>query len=226
MDEEDKNILKIVIVGESGVGKTSLITQFIDNFFDEELQASTGASFSAKTLIFDNGKSVKIQLWDTAGQERYRSLTKIFFQNSAAVAFIYDITSQTSFDEIKNYWFTQIRESAPENIVKALVANKYELFDKEEVDKGEARKLVEENNTLFFLTSAKSSIGVKELFCGLVIKIMNWDKNVNLIDFDSEIDGSSNPDKNEIIISNRKGSLFLNSTGSIPKKEKKKKGCC
>ena len=164
MDEEDKNILKIVIVGESGVGKTSLITQFIDNFFDEELQASTGASFSAKTLIFDNGKSVKIQLWDTAGQERYRSLTKIFFQNSAAVAFIYDITSQTSFDEIKNYWFTQIRESAPENIVKALVANKYDLFDKEEVDEGEARKLAEENNTLFFLTSAKSSIGVKELF--------------------------------------------------------------
>ena len=68
MDEEDKNILKIVIVGESGVGKTSLITQFIDNFFDEELQASTGASFSAKTLNFDNGKSVKIQLWNTACQ--------------------------------------------------------------------------------------------------------------------------------------------------------------
>ena len=223
MDEEQNNI-KIVIVGESGVGKTSLITQFIDNFFDEELQATTGASFSAKTLNFDNGKSVKIQLWDTAGQERYRSLTKIFFQNSAAVAFIYDITNQTSFDEIKNYWFTQIREFAPDNIVKALVANKYDLFDREEVDEGEARKLAEENNTLFFLTSAKSSIGVKELFCGLVIKIMKWDKNVNLIEFDSE--NSSNPDKNDNIISHRKDTLLLNSTGSISKKEKKKKGCC
>ena len=223
MDEEQNNI-KIVIVGESGVGKTSLITQFIDNFFDEEIQATTGASFSAKTLNFDNGKSVKIQLWDTAGQERYRSLTKIFFQNSAAVAFIYDITNQTSFDEIKNYWFTQIREFAPDNIVKALVANKYDLFDREEVDEGEARKLAEENNTLFFLTSAKSSIGVKELFCGLVIKIMKWDKNVNLIEFDSE--NSSNPDKNDNIISHRKDTLLLNSTGSISKKEKKKKGCC
>ena len=225
MDEE-KNIIKIVIVGESGVGKTSLITQFIDNFFDEELQATTGASFSAKTLNFDNGKSVKIQIWDTAGQERYRSLTKIFFQNSAAVAFIYDITSQISFDEIKNYWFTQIRENAPENIVKALVANKYDLFDKEEVDEGEARELAEENNTLFFLTSAKSSIGVKELFCGLVIKIMKWDKNVNLIEVNSEIDNSSNPDKNDNIISQRKDTLHLNSTGSIKKKEKKNKGCC
>ena len=224
MDEEDKNILKIVIVGESGVGKTSLITQFIDNFFDEELQATTGASFSAKTLSFDNGKSVKIQIWDTAGQERYRSLTKIFFKNSAAVAFIYDITNQSTFEEIKNYWFTQIRESAPEDIVKALVANKYDLFDKEEVDEESARQLAEENNTLFFLTSAKSSIGVKELFCGLVIKIMKWDKNVNLLEINSEIDYSSNPDKNDNI-SNRRDTVFLNQTDSN-KKQEKRKGCC
>ena len=114
------------------------------------MQATTGVSFSAKTVNFDNGKSVKIQLWNTPCQEKYCSLTKIFFQNSVAVAFIYDITSQTSFDEIKNYWFTQISESAPEKNVKALIANKYDLFDKEEVDKGEARKLAEENNTLFF----------------------------------------------------------------------------
>ena len=77
------------------------------------MQATTGVLFSAKTLNFDNGKSVKIQLWNTACQEKYRSLTKIFFQNSVAVAFIYDITIQASFDEIKNYWFTQISESAP-----------------------------------------------------------------------------------------------------------------
>ena len=149
------------------------------------MQATTGVLFSAKTLNFDNGKSVKIQLWNTACQEKYRSLTKIFFQNSVAVAFIYDITIQASFDEIKNYWFTQISESAPEKNVKALIANKYDLFDKEEVDEGEARKLAEENNTLFFLTSAKSSIGVKELLCVHVIKIMKWDKNVNLIEFDT-----------------------------------------
>ena len=224
MDEE-KNIIKIVVVGESGVGKTSLITQFIDNFFDEEIQATTGASFSAKTLSFDNGKSVKIQIWDTAGQERYRSLTKIFFKNSAAVAFIYDITNQSTFEEIKNYWFTQIRESAPEDIVKALVANKYDLFDKEEVDEESARQLAEENNTLFFLTSAKSSIGVKELFCGLVIKIMKWDKNVNLLEINSEIDYSSNSDKNDNIISNRRDTVFLNQTDSN-KKQEKRKGCC
>jgi len=224
MDEEDKNILKIVIVGESGVGKTSLITQFIDNFFDEELQASTGASFNSKTLNFDNGKRVQLQLWDTAGQERYRSLTKNFFQNASAVTFIYDITNQSSFDEIKNYWFKEIKESAPESIVKALVANKYDLFDKEEVDEGEARKLAEENDTLFFLTSAKSSIGVKELFIGLVIKIMKWNGNVKLIESDNDNEFSSSVEKTGNY-NLRKDTVSLNQKNSQQKK-RKKKGCC
>ena len=105
---------------------------------------------------------------------------KNIFSKFSCCCFYIWYTIQASFDEIKNYWFTQISESAPENIVKALVSNKYELFDK-----GEARKLVEENNTLFFLTSTKSSIGVKELFCVHVIKIMKWDKIVSLIEFDT-----------------------------------------
>jgi small GTP-binding protein len=225
MDGElDNNTLKFVIVGESGVGKTSLITQFIDNFFDEELQTSTGASFNAKTLNFDNGKRVQLQLWDTAGQERYRSLTKNFFQNAAAVTFIYDITNQNSFDEIKNYWFKEIKESAPENIVKALVANKYDLFDKEEVDEGEARKLAEENDTLFFLTSAKSSIGVKELFIGLVTKIMKWNSTVKLIENDNDNENSLNLEKSGNY-NHRKDTVSLNIKNSQQKK-KKKKGCC
>ena len=225
MDGElNNNILKIVIVGESGVGKTSLITQFIDNFFDEELQASTGASFNSKTLNFDNGKRVQLQLWDTAGQERYRSLTKNFFQNASAVTFIYDITNQSSFDEIKNYWFKEIKESAPESIVKALVANKYDLFDKEEVDEGEARKLAEENDTLFFLTSAKSSIGVKELFIGLVMKIMKWNGNVKLIESDNDNDFSSSVEKTGNY-NLRKDTVLLNQTNSQQKK-RKKNGCC
>ena len=225
MDGElNNNILKIVIVGESGVGKTSLITQFIDNFFDEELQASTGASFNSKTLNFDNGKRVQLQLWDTAGQERYRSLTKNFFQNASAVTFIYDITNQSSFDEIKNYWFKEIKESAPESIVKALVANKYDLFDKEEVDEGEARKLAEENDTLFFLTSAKSSIGVKELFIGLVMKIMKWNGNVKLIESDNDNDFSSSVEKTGNY-NLRKDTVLLNQTNS-QQKNRKKKGCC
>ena len=223
MDEQTGNeSLKIVIVGEAGVGKTSIISQFIDKFFDDELQASTGASFSAKILSFDNGKSVKIELWDTAGQERYRSLTKIFFQNSSAVAFVYDITRLNSFDEIKNYWLKQIKESAPNNIIKALVANKYDLIDKEQVDEEEARKLAEDNDCLFYLTSAKKSVGVKELFCGLVIKIMGWDNTVKLIENDT--DNSSETEKSDGFTSQkRKDTILLDSDTLKPKEIKKKK---
>ena len=100
-EESGNNNLKIVLVGEAGVGKTSIITQFIDNYFEEDLQASTGASFSAKNLVFDNGEKLRVEIWDTAGQERYRSLSKIFFQNSGAVVFVFDITRKSSFEEIK-----------------------------------------------------------------------------------------------------------------------------
>jgi Ras-related protein Rab-5C len=226
MDEPtENNSLKIVIVGEAGVGKTSIISQFIDKFFDDELQASTGASFSAKVLSFDNGKSVKIELWDTAGQERYRSLTKIFFQNSSAVVFVYDITREDSFEEIKNYWLKQIKESAPDDIIKALVANKYDLIDKEKVNEEEARKMAEENNALFYLTSAKSSVGVKELFCGLVFKIMGWENTVKLIENDT--DNSSETEKSDGFTSQkRKDTILLDSESLKPKTEKKKKGCC
>ena len=90
------------------------------------------------------------------------------------MVFVYDITREDSFEEIKNYWLKQIKESAPDDIIKALVANKYDLIDKEKVNEEEARKMAEENNALFYLTSAKSSVGVKELFCGLIFKIMGF----------------------------------------------------
>ena len=79
--------LKIVLVGEAGVGKTSVLTQFIDNYFEEDLQASTGVSFITKNLVFDNGEKLKVEIWDIAGQERYSSLSKIYFQNSGVVVF-------------------------------------------------------------------------------------------------------------------------------------------
>ena len=78
-ETEEKNNFKIVLIGESGVGKTSIISQYVDQIFDTELNSSIGGSFSSKTLTLSNGKSIKLEIWDTAGQERYRALTKIFY---------------------------------------------------------------------------------------------------------------------------------------------------
>ena len=102
---------KVVLVGESGVGKTSIITQFIDQTFQEDQQSTTGGTFSTKSVICDNTKILKFEIWDTAGQERYRALTKMFYKDANAAVLVYDITRKDSFEELQNYWAQQIKES-------------------------------------------------------------------------------------------------------------------
>ena len=134
-DYEDAQICKVVLLGESGVGKTSIISRFINNFFAENVISTTGASYAGKTMIFDefggkkitfsiktgkcdNGKTIKFEIWDTAGQEKYRSLTKIFYKDAAAAILVYDITRKGSFYALKNYWYDQVKDTAPKNIGK------------------------------------------------------------------------------------------------------------
>ncbi len=119
-DYEDAQICKVVLLGESGVGKTSIISRFINNFFSENVISTTGASYAGKTMIFDEfgGKKIRFEIWDTAGQEQYRSLTKIFYKDAAAAVLVYDITRKGSFYALKNYWYDQVKDTAPKNIGK------------------------------------------------------------------------------------------------------------
>ena len=119
-DDEGAQTCKVVLLGESGVGKTCIIARFINNTFEENLISTTGASYAGKTMTFDEyqGKSIKFEIWDTAGQEKYRSLTKIFYKDAAVAILVYDITRKESYEEIKNYWHNQIKEFAPKNISK------------------------------------------------------------------------------------------------------------
>ena len=117
---ENAQSCKVVLLGESGVGKTSIISRFINNVFGENIISTTGASYAGKTMTFDEfeGKAIKFEIWDTAGQEQYRSLTKIFYKDAAAAILVYDITRKDSFLELKNYWYDQVKETAPKNISK------------------------------------------------------------------------------------------------------------
>ena len=119
-DDEGAQTCKVVLLGESGVGKTCIIARFINNTFEDNLISTTGASYAGKTMTFDEygGKSIKFEIWDTAGQEKYRSLTQIFYKDAAIAILVYDITNEDSFEEIQNYWYEQIKESAPKNIGK------------------------------------------------------------------------------------------------------------
>ena len=231
-DSEEHNF-KVVLVGETGVGKTSIISQFIDQVFEEELQTSTGGSFSSKEIFFDNGKSLKLEIWDTAGQERYRSLTKIFYKNSSCAILVYDITKKPTFDELKNYWIGQIKESAPKDIMLAVVGNKEDLLDKEQVDENEARDFAKENNALFFSTSAKNSDAINQLFIDIGKKYTGWNSNAK-IELNKEKNDNENK-KNKINEeinndneeNNENKTRKKNTTIKLKQSDKdKKKGCC
>ena len=155
---------KVVLVGESGVGKTSIITKFIDESFQEDQQSTTGGTFSTKSVICDGGKILKFEIWDTAGQERYRSLTKMFYKDANAAILVYDITRKDSFEELKNYWAEQIKESSPEGIILVIAANKSDLFEHEAIEESVARDFAQQLGAIYITTSAKNSEGINNLF--------------------------------------------------------------
>lgn len=110
---------KVVMLGESGVGKTSIINRYINNSFNPECMTTPGASYASKTMYFDNyEKNIKFDIWDTAGQEKFRSLTKIFYKETSVAVLVYDITRKESFLEVKNYWYSQIKEHSPKKTSK------------------------------------------------------------------------------------------------------------
>mgnify|MGYP002626452312 CR=1 FL=1 len=116
---EDAKTCKVVLLGESGVGKTSIISRFINDNFEEDIVTTTGASYVGKNMMFsDYNQVLNFEIWDTAGQEKYRSLTTIFYKDASIAILVYDITNEDSFEEIQNYWYEQIKENSPKDIGK------------------------------------------------------------------------------------------------------------
>ena len=121
-NDEIKNVSKVVLLGESGVGKTCIINRFINDSFSEDEHSSAIPTFSAKTMTFDEfqGKNLKFEIWDTAGQEKYRAVNKLFYTDADIAILVYDITQENSFKEIKQYWYKQIKEYASKDKIKKL----------------------------------------------------------------------------------------------------------
>ena len=213
-DDKDLETLKIVLIGESGVGKTSIISQFIDQIFQNDQQSTIGGTFSTKTIKCGNGKILKLEIWDTAGQERYRSVTKMFYKDANAAILVYDITNKFSFEELQKYWIEQVKESSPRNIILAIVANKSDLIEHEQVDEGEARQFAKDNDALFAVTSAKQISCVESLFLDIAKKYTGTDSALTL----------EEKDEIEEFRKIRKESVKI--TKETQQKEQKKKGCC
>ena len=219
----DNNVLscKIVLLGESGVGKTCIISRYINQVFEGNTISTNGASYAAKTLHFDDyDKSLKVEIWDTAGQEQYRSLTKIFYKDATAAILVYDITRKKSFDEIKNYWYKQLLDCAPSDIVVGLAGNKADLFDREQVSEEEAKEFAKEIKAIFRPTSAMTASGIDELFSAVGKKILDPDYD----DEDVEPESMPEPTPKKTVEINTKGKGIKLGEGG--KEEKKKEKCC
>ncbi len=165
MDIDNEESIKVVLLGESGVGKTSIISQFTKGLFNQDIMSTNGATFSTKKKEFkEQNKILSFEIWDTAGQEKYRSLAKMFFKDAAVTLLVYDITNKDSFIEIKDYWMDLVKENGPEQVIMYIVGNKYDLSEKEGVNEEEVRKYAQSQNISLWFTSAKDSTGIDELF--------------------------------------------------------------
>lgn len=153
---------KLVFLGEQSVGKTSLITRFMYDSFDNTYQATIGIDFLSKTMYLED-RTIRLQLWDTAGQERFRSLIPSYIRDSSVAVVVYDITNANSFQQTSK-WIDDVRTERGTDVIIMLVGNKTDLSDKRQVSTEDGERKAKELNVMFIETSAKAGYNVKQLF--------------------------------------------------------------
>ena len=181
-DEEGSGMIKckITLIGESSVGKTSFIKQYISNTFNQEIQSTIGGEREYKSIVI-NGKKVRLVFWDTAGQEKFRSLSRIFLNKSNIVVFVYDITKRDTFEKLKEIWYpTAIQILGKENVVYGVAANKSDLYENEEVKYEEGEAFAKSINAIIKETTAMNHKQIEELITDLVKSFL--DRGLDEID--------------------------------------------
>ena len=156
---------KLLMIGDSGVGKTCLLLRYANDSFSPTFITTIGIDFKIKNVEVD-GKRIKLQVWDTAGQERFRTITTSYFRGAQGILLVYDVTDRRSFESIRN-WMAQIQQHADVHVNKILVGNKCDMLDEKVVSTEEGQKLADQYNIPFFETSAKENINIQEAFLTL-----------------------------------------------------------
>ena len=168
--ETKEHVYKILLLGDSSVGKTCFLKRYTDNTFQDAYLSTIGFDFKFKDVILKSGKKVRVQLWDTAGQERFRTIAKSYYKGAHGIILIYDVSNQKTFDNMKK-WLTQIKEEAPSKICILLIANKIDLEERV-VSKEEGEALAKSYNLNIFESSAKDNINVDEAFQDVIESIV------------------------------------------------------
>lgn len=158
-------LFKLLLIGDSGVGKTCVLFRFSEDAFNSTFISTIGIDFKIRTIELD-GKKIKLQIWDTAGQERFRTITTAYYRGAMGIMLVYDITNERSFDNIKN-WIRNIEEHAVADVERMILGNKCDCEDKRQVSTQRGQQLAAEYGVKFMETSAKAGIHVEESFFAL-----------------------------------------------------------
>ena len=227
----DPEPIKVVLLGETGVGKTSIISQFTTHTFDPHRETSLSAQFISKTVYFqDIGQSIKFDIWDTVGQEKYRSLAKIFYKDAKVIIFVYDITRPETFEGLKNYWYDETKNNTDGEPILAVVANKIDLYTNSKVSNNDGKAFADQIGAIFQTTSALSDSGISTLFDNVGKKYLipgydyqSEDKQAQeqFLKKKKEYEGKNKPGRNKKVNENKGLRLEQNEN-----KQKSKKGWC
>ena len=177
MVEEEPPLYKILLLGDSTVGKTCFLLRYTDDTFLDLHMATIGLDYRLKTMILDDQKMVKVQLWDTAGQDKFRAITRNYYKGARGIILIYDVTNIKSYENIKK-WINEIKDEISDKVTIILIGNKIDNVVQRKITKEQGEKLASDYNVAFFETSAKTGEGINESVLYLVKKIMETDPEV------------------------------------------------
>jgi len=172
MIKEYDYLFKLVIIGNSGVGKSSLLLRFADDQFNESYLTTIGVDFRFRTLPID-GKNVKLQIWDTAGQERFRTITSAYYKGADGIVLVYDVTNPASFEDINKFWINEVESYAEKNVELLLIGNKSDLGETKQVSSETGKAYADSKNMEYFEASAKTADHVSSAFLSLARKLMS-----------------------------------------------------
>ncbi|XP_031572209.1 ras-related protein Rab-35-like [Actinia tenebrosa] len=173
MARDYDHLFKLLIIGDSGVGKSSLLLRFADNMFSGSYITTIGVDFKIRTITID-GEKVKLQIWDTAGQERFRTITSTYYRGTHGVIVVYDVTSADTFVNVKR-WLHEIDQNC-DDVTRILVGNKNDCPERKVVETQDAQKFGEQMNIQVFETSAKENINVEEIFNAITKMVLKQKK--------------------------------------------------
>ena len=205
-DQEYNFIFKVLLLGGSNVGKSSIFLRYIDDIWNDTFVPTIGVDFKIKSLELDN-KLVKLQIWDTAGQERFKNIITSYYRGAHGILLIYDITDKDSFKSLQN-WLIEIEKNAHKNVVKVLIGNKCDLDDKRVISYSQGKEFADSYGLKFIETSAKKNSNVNEAFELLSRELINSNVEKKI---------GKNKETKKVTYSNAEN-LDIN--------QKKKKGCC